>query len=71
MHYIESEVTKTSYSYRLSGSMRIQVMPMEYGLCLSPSMDTLVVSLVASVVMMRMIPYGDRNMWEEYKYVLM
>ena len=27
MHYIESEVTKTSYIYRLSGSMRIQVMP--------------------------------------------
>ena len=37
MHYIESEVTKTSYLYRLSGSMRIQVMPM----------DALVVSLVA------------------------
>ena len=49
MHYIESEVTKTSYLYKLSGSMRIQVMPMESGLCLSPPMDTLVVSLVASV----------------------
>jgi len=29
--------------------MRIQVMPMEFGLCLSPTMDALVVSLVASV----------------------
>jgi len=47
MHYIESEVTKTSYLYRLSGSMRIQVMPMESGLCLSPPMDALIVSLVA------------------------
>jgi len=28
--------------------MRIQVMPMESGLCLSPPMDALVVSLVAS-----------------------
>jgi hypothetical protein len=42
MHYIESEVTKTSYLYRLSGSMRIQVMPMESGLCLSPPVDALV-----------------------------
>ena len=50
MHYIESEVTKTSYIYRLSGSMRIQVMPMESGLCLSPTMAALVVSLVASVL---------------------
>jgi len=41
MHYIESEVTKTSYLYRLSGSMRIQVMPKESGLCLSPPMDAL------------------------------
>jgi len=41
MHYIESEVTKTSYLYRLSGSMRIQVMHMESGLCLSPPMDAL------------------------------
>jgi len=31
--------------------MRIQVMPMESGLCLSPTMAALVVSLVASVVM--------------------
>jgi len=46
MHYIESEVTKTSYLYRLSGSMRIQVMPMESGLCLSPTMDDLVVTLM-------------------------
>ena len=30
--------------------MLIQVMPMESGLCLSPPMDTLVLSLVASVV---------------------
>jgi len=46
MHYIENEVTKTSHLYRLYGSMRIQVMPMESGLCLSPPMDALVVSLV-------------------------
>jgi len=52
MHYIVSEVTKTSYLYRLSGSMRIQVMPMESGLCLSPTMAALVVSLVASVILM-------------------
>ena len=58
MHYIESEVTKTSYLYRLSGSMRIQVMPMEYGLWLSTPMDALVVSLVASVVM---IIVGDNH----------
>ena len=44
--YIESEVTKTSYLYRLSGSMRIQVMPMESGLCLSSPMDALVVSSI-------------------------
>jgi len=43
MHYIVSEVTKTSYFYMLSGSMRILVMPMESGLCLSPTMDALVV----------------------------
>jgi len=49
MHYIVSEVIKTSYLYRLSGSMRIQVMPMESDLCLSSPMDALVVSLVASV----------------------
>ena len=49
MHYIESEVTKASYLYRLSGSMRIQMMPMESGLCLSPIMAALVVSLVTSV----------------------
>jgi len=30
--------------------MRIQMMPMEPGLCLSPPMDALVVSLVAIVV---------------------
>jgi len=35
-----SEVTKTSYFYRLSGSMCIQVMPMESGLCLSPTMES-------------------------------
>ena len=39
MHNIVSEVTKTSYLYRLSGSMRIQVMPMESGLYLSAPMD--------------------------------
>jgi len=50
MHYIESEVTKTSYLYRLSGSVRIQVMSMESGLCLSPPMDTLVVSLVHNII---------------------
>jgi len=47
MHYIESEVTKTSYLYRLSGSMNIQVMSMVSGLCLSHPMDAL---------------DGDRNM---------
>ena len=35
MRYIYSEVTKTSYLYRLSGSMRMQVM----------TMDALVVSI--------------------------
>jgi len=50
MHYVVSEVTKTTYFYRLSGSMRIQVMPMESGLCLSPTMDALEVSFVASVL---------------------
>jgi len=49
MHYIESEVTKTSYLYRLSGSMRIQVMHMESGLCLSPTMDALIVILMFQV----------------------
>jgi len=46
MHYVVSEVTKTSYFYRLSGSMHIQVMPMESGLCLSPTMDALVVLFI-------------------------
>jgi len=50
MHYIESEVTETSYLYRLSGSMLIQVMPMESGLCLSHPMDALVVSLVHNII---------------------
>ena len=40
MRYIYSEVTKTSYLYRLSGSMRMQVMSLESGLCLSSPMDT-------------------------------
>jgi len=46
MHYIVSAVTKASYLYWLSGSMLIQVMPMESGLCLSSPMDALVVTLV-------------------------
>jgi len=40
MHYIVSEVIKTSYLYRLSGIMRIQVMPMVSGLCLSHTTKT-------------------------------